>query len=122
MDDPEEHFLFALSNIPGMGASPMIIPLQLGKVISAHLYKVGYRHHPELQEVKLLRPYRGDQTTLNPSAQWVPIDAEEPEPVVVPDITTLTVHEREAILAQYRAQGLLPESAPAPNVAYVQED
>lgn len=122
MDDPEEHFLFALMNIPGMGQSPMVIPLQLAKVISAHLFETGFRHVPELQTKKLLRPYRGDQTNLNPAAKWVPMDTEEPDPIVLPDIMTLTVHEREALLAQYRDQGLLPEPEPAPNVAFVLED
>lgn len=118
MDDPEEHFLWALTCVPGIGKSPMIIPAQLAKTISAHLYEAGFRHQPELQKKKALRAYRGDQNSLNPR-HWVPIDTEEPEPVSIPDINQLTVHERDALLEQYRAQGLIPEFVPAPDVAFV---
>lgn len=122
MEDPEEHFLWALTSVPGMGQSPMMIPLQMAKMISAHLFKCGFRLDPDKQEIKMLRPYRGDQSPLNPAAKWVPVDTEEPEPIRIPDIKKLTVHEREALLAQYRAEGLIPEPEPAPNVAYVLED
>lgn len=121
-NDPEEHFLWALTSVPGVGNSPLMIPIQMAKQISQHLYEAGFRHVPAKQEKKWLRPYRGDQSHLNPGGKWVPMDTEEPEPVRIPDINQLTVHEREALLAQYRAQGLIPEPEPAPNVAYVLED
>lgn len=122
MDDPEEHFLWALTSVPGMGKSPMMIPLQMAKMISTHLHESGFRHHPDLQKKKMLRPFRGQQSNLNPSGKWVPIDTPEPEPIRIPDIKQLTPHEREALLAQYRAQGLLDEPAADPNLAYVLED
>lgn len=122
MDDPEEHFLWALTSVPGMGTSPMMIPLQMAKMISKHLYESGYRHHPDLQEKKMLRPFRGQQSNLNPAGKWVPMDTPEPEPIRIPDINKLTPHEREALLAQYRAQGLLDAEPVDPNLAYVLED
>lgn len=119
MDDPEQHFLWALTSVPGMGQSPMMIPLQMAKVISQHLYEAGFRHVPEKQAKEFHAPFRGDQTPFNPGGKWVPRGTPKPEPIRIPDINALTVHEREALLEQYRAQGLLPEAAPEPNVASV---
>lgn len=119
MDDPSEHFQWALGTVPGIGQSPMAIPAQMTAALSKHLWECGFRHHPELQEKKMLRPYRGQQTNFNTSSRWVPMDTVEPEPIRIPDINALTVHEREALLAQYRDAGMIPEAAPAPNVAYV---
>lgn len=107
MEDPSEHFLWALGLIPGIGSSPLIFPENYATAISEHLYELGYRHHPELQTKKYRRPYRGIQSSFNPAGNWVPIDDPDPEPVVLPNVGAYTTQENEAILAQYAESGAL---------------
>lgn len=118
-EDPEQHLLWALTTVPGMGESPMTIPVPLAKVISKHLVECGFRHDPTVQTKKLRRPYRGQQTSYNNAAKWVPMDDPEPDPVVIQDPRTLTVEEREAQLQIYREMGEIPDPVPPPNVAHV---
>lgn len=107
MNDPEEHFLWALMNSPGINTSPLIMPEKMARQLSKHLHECGFRHDPAAQEKKLLRPFRGQQNNFNGMAKWVPMDEPEPDPVVLPDVNALTPQENEAMLAQYRANGAL---------------
>ncbi len=110
MEDPEDHFSWALGLIPGIGQSPLIFPETYASAISKHLFELGFRHHPELQAKKWRRPYRGQQTSFNPAGNWVPMDDPDPEPVVLPNVNAFTAQENQAILDQYAASGMLDKT------------
>jgi hypothetical protein len=135
---PEEHFAWALCNVPGIGPGPegTSIPPAWAEAISKHLHELGFVFAPYLarkagpdgtihvddlpkQTKKFLRPYRGDQTHYNPASQWVPMETEEPEPIMLPDVNQLTPQEREALLNQFRERGDLDPVPPRPNHAKV---
>ncbi|WP_051407330.1 DUF2744 domain-containing protein [Nocardia sp. CNY236] len=117
-EDPEQHLLWALAQIPMSRNQPMLLQESIARVISKHLYECGFRHHPELQQKKLQLPYRGQQHTLNGSARWVPADAEDPEPVVLPDMSAMTVHEQEHVINQLKQLGRIRD--PEPNISTAQ--
>ncbi|MEU1432122.1 DUF2744 domain-containing protein [Nocardia sp. NPDC005746] len=110
-DNPEERFLPALQCIPldlaGAGTGqPMIFVEPIARAISRHLTEAGCPPmDPALATKKFIRPYRGEQTTLNGSAQWVPLDTPEAPPVVIQDPVQMTTRERDAQLERYRFLG-----------------
>ncbi|WP_280389319.1 phage gene 29 protein family protein [Nocardia wallacei] len=115
-DDPEERFLPALQCIPmGPGMQRMVLPEAICRFISKHLTEAGCPPmDPALATKKYRPPVRGQNHPLNSAADWVPLDAPEPEPVVVQDPATLTVHEQEAQLERYRYMGYKVEKPPPP--------
>lgn len=120
MDNPEEHFLWALVHLPNVGGVATVTHPDILKAWSKHLYEAGFRHDPEKQQKKLLRAYRGPQHQYNGATKWVGMDVPEPEKVVIPDIRTLTAEENAAMLAQYRAAGMIPAPPPEPDKASVE--
>ncbi len=137
-DDPEDHFAAALQNVPGLGPGGVAIPLAWAQIISKHLVECGYVFAPWLRRLadadgridvkdlpeqtkKLQRPARGPNHAWNPAVRWVPMDTPDPEPVVLPDVNTLTDQERAALLEMFRARGDLPEPVLDDNTAHVIE-
>lgn len=118
MSKPEEHAVWALVCPPVVGTTPMLIPTFVAKKLSAALWRAGFRHHPELQEQKVQRAYRGPQGPLNGMTKWVPMSEVDPDPVILPNLAEMTVAEREAVIGQARALGMVPE-VPTP-VTYAQ--
>ncbi|MFG1790359.1 DUF2744 domain-containing protein [Nocardia sp. NPDC049149] len=117
MEKPDEHLLWALAQIAMSPTQPMLLQESIARVISKHLYECGFRHHPEFQEKKLQVPHRGQQHMLNGSAVWVPIDDDEPEPVVLPDVAAMTAHEQEHIINQLKELGRIADPVEAVDVA-----
>lgn len=113
MSKPEEHALWALVCPPVVGTSPMLIPNFVARKLSAALWHAGFRHHPELQTQKPQRAHRGPQGPLNGMTKWVPVTEPDPDPVILPNLAEMTVAEREAVMSQARALGMVPE-APEP--------
>lgn len=133
LDDPEEFALWAMQNMPafGNGTTPMMMIEPMARHLSKHLHEAGFEHVSRLhaiadedgfihvsqlkeQQKKFIRPYRGDQHPLNGSAAWVPMDTDEPEPVVIQDPALMTRFEREAQVERlrylgYRVNEPLPE-------------
>jgi hypothetical protein len=105
--DPEQHFLWALTQIPYNHQVTQPIQPRIAKVISKHLHDLGFRHHPKLQKKKLQMPHRGQQHTLNGMSVWVPMDSEEPDPVTLPDVRSMTRHEQELMKAELENVGLI---------------
>lgn len=108
--EPSEEYMEAfaawmLMGVPGVGSAVMNMIGPIGAAWSKHLYQCGLRFHPEHQTIKRLRPYRGQQHALNGMHQWVAMDTEEPEPIIVQDPASLTVLEREAQVEQLRYLG-----------------
>lgn len=50
-ENPEEHALWALVNFAGVVGAPLLLPLKFMRGLAHHLWRAGFRHHPELQEI-----------------------------------------------------------------------
>lgn len=136
LDDPAQHFVWALINVPGIGKSGTAIPVTWAASISEHLVKLGFAWGPHLakladgngmihidqlpkQTKKFKRPVRGEQSTFNNAATWVDMDEPEPEPIRIPDVQQLTAAERAAMVAQLVANGDIKLPEPEANYASV---
>ena len=80
MNDPKEHVLWGLVNFGGHVGAPLILPKKIMEELSRHLYRCGFRHHPEVQEIWYKPPGEGDSIWDGTGGQWV----EGPEPGVSP--------------------------------------
>lgn len=135
--NPDEAMLWACMYIPVMGRSPMTFPRMIGEKMSRHFVECGYVHVDNIraladengmvhvdqlpkQTKKFQRPYRGQQTQLNPMGSFVPMSVKDPEPVVIQDPVALTVQEREAQVERLRYMGYrINEPEPEPEKAKV---
>lgn len=111
MEDPEEHFLWALVGLPGPGSqAPLILPPEILKRWSAHFYKCGFRHHPDLQQIKYVPPSGDMNWITGATGRWVPIDEELPAAVTAPGIDHLSLDEKRVLLERLQSEvGPLPE-------------
>jgi hypothetical protein len=112
MDDPQEHFLWALMQIPVGPHEMMPILENTARTMSKHLWETGFRHHPQLQRKKYQRPLRGQQNHMNGLARWVDMDSEDPEPLMLPDIGSMTTEERDWMVAELKRHGAIHEPKP----------
>jgi hypothetical protein len=110
--DPEEHFLWALTQIQMGQYEVMPIQPNTARTISKHLHELGFRHHPKLQKKKLQMPVRGQQSAYNGLARWVPMEADEPDPMVLPDVRGMTSEEREWITQELKDVGHITDPPP----------
>ena len=96
MDDPQEHFAWALAPVPiSAEGRPLVLPLPALPFISEHLYKCGFRHHPELQEIEASQ---SEQTNfMAAGVEWVPVGEAE---VVVPEVDLSQISDAEAEAVQ----------------------
>ena len=125
MNNPQEHFVWALRNMPVFAGAGMVTHPGFLRQWSEHLWSCGFAHTDYLagladkdgnihvsklprQSIKFQPATRGPRHGYNNAARWVSSDATEPEPMNLPDIRQLTVQENEAMLAQYRDAGLIP--------------
>lgn len=109
MTDPEEHFFWALTQIPMGPHNNQPIQPSIARTISKHLHECGFRHFPKLQTKKQQMPHRGQQHYLNGSAVWVDINAEDPEPVHLPDVRSMTTHEKQLMVEELENIGFIKE-------------
>ena len=138
MNNPEEHFLWALRNLPSFAGTGMVTHSGFLRKWSAHLWSCGFVHRSHLerladadgnisvsqlpkQAIKFQPAVRGPRHQYNNAARWVGADTPDPQPINLPDIRQLTIQENEAMLAQYRAAGMIPDAPPGPSVAEVTE-
>jgi hypothetical protein len=134
MDDPEERVLWALTNLPGVSGVGQVAHPDILRKWSKHIDDCGYMHVDELkkladadgfihvsqlreQQIKHQRHLRGPRHNFNNASQWVKMSTPDPEPVVLPDISKLTPQENAAMLAQYYAAGMIPDTTPKPDTA-----
>ena len=137
-DNPEEHFVWALRNMPAFAGSGMLTHPGFLRQWSAHLWACGFAHRDYLaaladdngmihvsklpqQTIKFQPAVRGPRHAYNNAAHWVSVDTPDPQPVNLPDIRELTIQENQMMLAQYRAAGMINEYAPQPSRAEVVE-
>jgi hypothetical protein len=125
--DPEEHFLWALRNMPTIAGIGAVTHPGFLRAWSRHLWEAGFRHRDALaamadedgnihvsklpeQQIKFQPPFRGPDHTYNNAARWVKHDAPDPEPFVVPNISSMTSQEQYALAYQLDKAGVrLPE-------------
>ncbi len=137
MGDPAQHLAWAMRLMPTIaGVGAVTNPATLAEW-SKHLYACGFRHVSTIaelanedgmihvdqlpkQQIRLSEAFRGPRNSLNAAARWVPMDAPDAPPIIVPDIRDFTPNEREAVLSQFRDRGdFVDRYAPAPDVASV---
>ena len=137
MNNPEEHFLWALRNMPAFAGAGLVTHPAFLRQWSAHLWNCGFAHRDWLegladedgnihisklprQTIKFQPPVRGPRHGYNNAAGWVSADTPDPEPINLPDIRQLTIQENEIMLEQYRSAGMIPPAAPGTSVAEVE--
>lgn len=134
MNDPQEHFLWALRNMPAFAGAGMVTHPGFLRQWSEHLWNCGFAHRDYLegladengnihvsklprQILKFQPAVRGPRHGYNNAARWVSVDSPEPEPINLPDIRQLTIQENEAMLEQYRSAGMIPQKPHGPSLA-----
>lgn len=132
--DPQQHFAWAMRNMPTPFGTGAVTHPGMLVTWSEHLWKCGFAHRDYLeqladedgnihvsklprQSIKWQPPFRGPQSNYNNAARWVESSAEPIEPVRLPDIRQLTQQENEFMLQQYRDAGMIKENAPGPALA-----
>ncbi|MFC9761641.1 DUF2744 domain-containing protein [Rhodococcus jostii] len=135
-DDPELRNQFVCVALPFHGQTPYTVEDELLPQWSKRLDEVGYVWAPRLAEladengfihvsqlpvptIKFRPPFRGQQNSLNNSGVWVDVNDPDPDPVVLPDVTTYTRHEQEVIAAQLRQEGVIHQEKTQVDVAEV---
>lgn len=77
---PDEHVLWALVNMGERIGAPLLLPEKFMRDFSRHLYRCGFRHHADLQDIWYKPPGEGDSIWHGTGGHWV----EGPEPGVPP--------------------------------------
>ena len=138
MKNPEEHFIWALRNMPAFAGSGMVTHPGFLRQWSAHLSQCGFVHGQWLarladedgnihvsklprQTIKFQPAARGPRHGYNNAARWVNVAEPDVAPSHLPDIRNLTIQENEFMLEQYRQAGLIPAETPGPSLASVEE-
>ncbi|AKK04602.1 putative DUF2744 family protein [Corynebacterium mustelae] len=101
MNDPDEHALWALVGLAGPTAhAPLVLPPQVLRKWSRRMWECGFRHNPELQEIKYVPPPLDTNWVLGAAGQWVGIDTPLPAEITAPDTSHLTDEEKRVLLAR----------------------
>lgn len=133
---PEEHFAWALRNMPTFGGVGAVTHPGFLTTWSKHLWECGFAHRDYLegladengnihvsqlpkQHIRWQAPFRGPRSNYNNAARWVSKAAPEPKPMRLPNVEKLTQQEREFLLGQFRELGMLQEYIPKPDTAEV---
>jgi len=133
---PEEHFIWALRNLPMMSGSGMMVFSGFVRGWSKHLWECGFAHRDYLagladedgnihvsklpkQQIFFREAFRGPHHTYNNACRWVRDGEQDPEPVRIPNINQLTTQEQHALLYQFKEAGMIPDHKPKPSQAAV---
>jgi len=136
--NPEEHFTWALRNMPTYAGVGMVTHSGFLRLWSKHLWQCGFAHRDYLasladedgnihvsklpaQTIKFQEPFRGPHHQYNNAGRWVPVSTPDPEPMHIPDIRDLTTQENQAMIEQYRRAGWLDNVTAAPPGAVAKE-
>lgn len=106
MSDPEEHLAWAMIAMPAFGQA-LVTPPEVLRTWSTHLYKCGFRHDPECQEISWSRPGPVDWT--NPLGAWIPTESMTTSPATQSPVNVddLTDSEKAALLDALAENGLI---------------
>ncbi|AEK07394.1 hypothetical protein ROCKSTAR_28 [Mycobacterium phage Rockstar] len=131
---PEEHFAWALRNMPTFAGIGAVTHPGFLKTWSKHLWDCGFAHRDYLesladedgnihvsklpkQRIRWQAPFRGARSNYNNAARWVSMDTPAPKPMKLPDVRQLTQQENEFMLRQYRELGLINDYIPQRDTA-----
>ena len=104
-DLPEEHVLWALVGLSGPAANaPLIVPPSVLRKWSEHLYRCGFRHDPDLQEIKYVPPQGPHDWITSAGGQWVDVAEDLPAELTAPDLAGLSMAEKRVLLDQLNAE------------------
>lgn len=70
-ENPREHVLWALVAMGGQIPAPLLFPRPVMEDFSEHLYRCGFRHHPELQTRHYQPPESTDSIWGAAGGVWV---------------------------------------------------
>lgn len=136
-DDPREHLAWGLVHMPSYRGAPALThPTIIGDQ-SEHLYELGFVHVGWLagladpdgnihvdqlpkQQKKFQAAHRGPRHAYNGATKWVSMDTPAPKTMRIADINKLTPEENAAMIAQYRAAGMIPDPRPVVDLAQVE--
>lgn len=130
MDDPEEHVLWALmGSITTPDGDALITTEECLRKASSILSRAGFRHHPELQEIKQIIP--GGMESVHwmgvGAVEWVDIDTPDPEVAPAPvsdaiDLDAMSGSDLIRLAERLQERGVIrppEESVPTEDVAQV---
>lgn len=136
LNNPEEHFLWALRNMPSLAGTGMVTHPGFLRSWSKHLWDCAFIHRDALvkladengmihvsqlpkQTIKFQQAARGPSHIYNNAARWVGTDTPDPEPMRLPDVTKLTIQEQHVMAKQLIESGVLRVNPP--NMPLAQE-
>ena len=134
MNDPQQHFAWALRNMPAFAGAGVVTHPGFLRSWSEHLWNCGFAHRDWLerladengmihvsklprQVIKFQPAMRGPRHVFNNANRWVSVDQPDPAVINLPDIRELTIQENEAMLEQYRQAGMIPREPHGPVLA-----
>ncbi|WP_407107870.1 DUF2744 domain-containing protein [Rhodococcus aetherivorans] len=132
--DPKQAHQWVLVQMPFGHGQPYTPDLRMMPELSQHIDDAGYRHVDQIraladanglihvdqlpaQRKRFRPPHRGQQHVLNASGAWVDVDAEDPEPVRVPDPAEYTPHEQAVMAERMYHTGVLKRPEPQVDTA-----
>lgn len=104
MADPEEHVLWALVNIGGDIGAPLLLPEEIMRHWSKHLFECGFRHVPEEQRRWYEPP--GDDSSLwhGAGGKWVSEKPKDKADAVDDLVGALSPAMRAKLLARLESE------------------
>lgn len=112
MADPREHIAWGLVALPHANkTAPLIVAPDVLADWSEQMYKAGFRHHPELQEIKYIPAPASHNWVMGSAGHWGPVDESIPPEVTAPDTSHLSMQEK-AILLERLKEEMESESVP----------
>lgn len=139
LNNPEEHFLWALRSLPMAAGSGMMTLSPFLREWSKHLWECGFAHTSYLegladedgnvhvsklpkQQLQFQEAFRGPHHSYNPAGRWVKEGSEEPKPFIVPNIRQMTQQEMYALAYQLEHEGIKIPVPPKPVTGSVVND
>lgn len=104
-DNPREHAAWALVGLPGANTlAPLVLPVEIMEKWSEHLYKCGFRHHPELQEIVYVPPVNSPSWVSGAGGRWVRKGEELTEEELTPRVSELSDQEKRLLFNELKKE------------------
>jgi hypothetical protein len=131
---PEEHFSWALRNMPSFAGTGAVTHPGFLTTWSKHLWECGFAHRDYLvgladadgninvsqlpkQIIRFQKPFRGPRHGYNNAARWVPVGTVDAPPMQLQDMSKLTLQEQHFQAEQLRELGVIPADKPPHHTA-----